>query len=560
MKITFRTTLITAILFAVVPLVTTLLVSRAPSARAAASPRTRSQIGRAQRSKSAGPRPTGVERRKFLRRILPKLGSQVAFRQAARILGITHWRGKAIDRPSVDSGVARMSLDQPVDTFDGSQNQPSIAVDPTDDSTVVIFAQNESNFTGLDVACSIYVSFDGGVTFAYADDVAVLFPTDICAEPVVRYAPDGSVVYYSYLSMRNDLSTSDVVVAVGDGDDPVTIVTGPTNVMPGGTDFMDKPWPGVHTFDSADGAEDGGGFVYVTATVFFSDNTCGLLINRSADSGATWDFGGGTAFGGAASDCDVGFLHGSRVTGGPGQQVLACYYNSEADGFSPTLAAPALSNRFDITCVSSSDRWDTQSGPITAANNVPYELNEFLGPNENYHRWWPGMFPSVAIDHRGNAHVTFASDPTANKLDVESGNVRYMRSLGGALVPPYPTFTAATTLGSGPRAQGFPNVVAQRSNLTPNAYIHVTYYDHYRSLASAPNGLYDVRFRRSTNGGGIFAAPVTLTDVVSFSDRDFIGDYFDSSASMRKVHTAWTDRGDMTSQFDGEDDILADRH
>jgi hypothetical protein len=562
MRITFRAPLIAVILFVVAPLATSLLVSRAPSARAAASPRTRTQPVRALRSRSVGLQPTGVERRKFLRRILPKLGSQVAFRKVARSLGITHWRGKAIvaiDGPSVKPDVARMSLDQPVDSFDGSQNQPSIAVDPTDDSTVVIFAQNESNFTGLVVACSIYVSFDGGVTFAYADDAPVLLPTDTCADPVVRYAPDGSVVYFSYLSIRDDSSSSDVVVTVGDGDDPVTIVSGPTNVMPGGTDFMDKPWLGVHTFDSADGSADGGGYVYVTGTIFISNNTCSLLINRSADSGATWDFGGGMAIGGAPSDCDVAFLHGARVAGGPGAQVLVCFYNSEADGFSPTVAPPALSNRFDITCVSSVDRWSSQSGLITAANNVGYELNEFLGPNETYHRWWPGMFPDVEIDHRGNAHVTFAMDPTANKVDAESGNVRYTRSLGGALGPPYPSFTGGVTLGTGPRAQGFPNVVAQRSNLTTNAYIYVSYYDHYRSTLAAPNRLYDVRYRRSTNGGGTFAAPVTVTDVVSLSDRDFIGDNFDTTASMRKVHWAWTDRGDKTDILDPEDDIFSDR-
>jgi hypothetical protein len=107
---------------------------------------------------------TDVEQRKFLRRILPRLGSQVAFRKVARSLGITQWRGKPIDGRSVKSKslFSPMSLDQPVDSFDGSQNQPSIAVDPTDEKTVVIFAQNEANFTGLDVACSIYVSFDGG--------------------------------------------------------------------------------------------------------------------------------------------------------------------------------------------------------------------------------------------------------------------------------------------------------------------------------------------------------------------------------------------------------------
>lgn len=565
MRIPNRVPLLVAILSFVVPLAASVFVTRAPSARAAAAtPRARTERPQAPRPRIAGPRATDTDRRKFLRRILPRLGSEVAFRKVAHSLGVTEWRGKRLDRPSSKSQAPRLALDQPVDSFDGSQNQPSIAVDPTDESTVVVFAQNEANFLGVAVACSIYLSFDGGVSFAYADDAPLINPTDTCAEPVVRFSPDGDVVYYNYLSIRDDGSSSDIVVTVADGDDPTTILTGPTIVLPGGVDFVDKNWLAVHTFDPADGVPDGGGFVYVTGTVFFANLTCGLLLNRSSDYGATWDFGSGVSVGGAPSDCDTFFLHGARVAGGPGGQVLVCYFNSEADGYSAELLPPAPLNRFDITCVSSADRWALNSAPITAANNVGYELNLFLGPNETYHRWFAGMFPSVTIDHRGNAHIAFAMDPNTSKVDVESGNVQYARSTLGALNPPYTTWTARLTLGSGPisgpRAQGFPNVVAQRSNLTTNAYIYVAYYDHYRSTGAAPNLLYDVRYRRSVNGGIGFAGPVTVTDVVSLSDNEYIGDYFDTAATMRRFHLAWTDRGDKTDIFDFEDDVFADRY
>ena len=125
---------------------------------------------------------------------------------------------------------------------------------------------------------------------------------------------------------------------------------------------------------------------------------------------------------------------------GPGEQVLVCYFNAEADGYSPPLLPPALSNRFDITCQSSADRFDTFSAPITAANNVAYELNFYLGPNESYHRWFGGMFPAVTIDHRGAVHVAFAMDPTASKVDAESGNVQYVRSTASTTNPPYGTW------------------------------------------------------------------------------------------------------------------------
>jgi hypothetical protein len=568
MKITNRAPLLAAAGAIVLPLAASLFLSEAPAARATGPYRQRAKDpGLSQlRPRVMGPRSTDTDRRKFLRRVLPRLGSQAAFRKVAQNLGVTEWRGKRLDRrsrPSSSDAPRLLALDQPVDSFDGSQNQPTIAVDPTDDSVVVVFAQNEANFLGVDVACSIYLSFDGGVSFAYADDVPLVNADDTCAEPVVRFSPDGSVVYYNYLSIRAAGDFSDIMVAVAEGDDPTNIITGPTMVLPGGADFVDTNWLGVHTFDSADGSFDSPGHVYVTGTVFFDGGGCGLLVNRSVDYGVTWDFGGGAGmlFGGPTSDCDVSFLHGARVDGGPGGQVLACYYNSGTDGFAPDLLPPAPSNRFHITCVSSADHFDTPSAPITAAGNISYELNYYLGPNENYHLWWPGMLPSVAIDHQGVAHVAFAMDPNSNKVDAESGNVQYIRSTGSPLNnPPYTTWSGRMVIGSGGRAQGFPNVVAQRSNLTTKSYVYVAYYDHYRSTSAAPNGVYDVRYKKSTNGGVKFTGPFNVTEVVSLSDNEFIGIYFGTATTMRRFHLAWTDRGDKTEVDDFEDDVFADRY
>jgi hypothetical protein len=520
---------------------------------------------RASRTVKAVPRPTAPVARlstadtKFLRHVMPRLGSDVAFRKVAQTLGVTEWRGKRLDRPSPPSAslALPMLLDQPVDSFDGSQNQPSIAADPTDESTVVVFAQNESNFLGVVVACSIYVSFDAGATYVYADDVPLINPDDICAEPVVRFSPDGLHVYYSYLSIRDDASSSDIVVSIADGDDPATLVTGPTIVIPGGSDFVDKPWLGVHTFDSADGDLSGSPYVYVVGTLL-SGSDCAIVVNRSSDYGITWVSASGNTLN-TSVGCDVGALQGPRVAAGPGGQVLICYFNAGPDGWANLATSFVPSNRFRITCNSSRNRLAAVSIPRNAAINVGYELNFYLGPNETYHRWFPGMFPSIAIDHRGNAHLTFAMDPNANKRDAESGDVVYARNTGGAQNPPYLVWTQPVTLGSGPRAQGFPNVAAQRSNLTPNPYIYVSFYDHSRSSATAPNRLYDVRYRRSINGGLSFLGPITVTDVVSLSDFEYIGDYFDTAATMRRFHLAWTDRGDKWGIGDLEDDVFTDR-
>jgi hypothetical protein len=537
---------------------------RAPSARAAArsTPVTRPQRPPEPglRSRSTERRLPSAERTKFLRRILPRLGSEVAFRRVARELGVTEWQGKRLDLPSKPADTPRLALDQPVDSFTGTQNEPSIAVDPTDESTVVVFAQNESNISGYDSACSIYLSGDGGVSFSYAADAQLLNPTDICADPGVRYAPDGSVVYFSYLSIRNDGSGSDVMVQVADGDDPASFIGSPDIVLPSFGDFHDRPWLDVHTFDSADGVSDGASYVYVVTTTFYADGHCGIVFNHSIDYGNTWVGVGGSGSLVYSLDCDQHFQHGPRVAAGPGQQVLVCYFDAGTDGFSAPLAAPAPLNRFDIGCRSSADRGANFGVPIWVARNVPYEVNYYLGPNKLYHRWFAAMFPAVVIDHNGTAHLVFGLDPTSNRLDAESGNVQYARSTASATNPPYATWTPRVTVASGPRAQGFPTIAAQRSLLTTNPYIYIAYYDHYRSPSAAPNSIYDVRYRRSMDGGATFAGPITVTDVPSLSDVGSIGSYFDSAATMRRYHLVWTDRADKTDVGDGEDDIFADRH
>jgi hypothetical protein len=60
-----------------------------------------------------------------------------------------------------------------------------------------------------------------------------------------------------------------------------------------------------------------------------------------------------------------------------------------------------------------------------------------------------------------------------------------------------------------------------------------------------------------------WGADIRISDLSSFSDFVFIGDYIDSSASRvfsdRAVHVIWTDRSDKLSEFDPEDDIYSDQ-
>jgi hypothetical protein len=120
-----------------------------------------------------------------------------------------------------------------------------------------------------------------------------------------------------YLSIRNDGSSSDIVVTVGDGDDPVTIVTGPTIVLPGGADFVDKNWLGVNAFDSADGVSDGGGYVYVNIAYYDHYRSTAAAPNRIYDVRYyRKSVNGGATFGGPVTVTDVVSLSDEEFIGG----------------------------------------------------------------------------------------------------------------------------------------------------------------------------------------------------------------------------------------------------
>jgi hypothetical protein len=42
------------------------------------------------------------------------------------------------------------------------------------------------------------------------------------------------------------------------------------------------------------------------------------------------------------------------------------------------------------------------------------------------------------------------------------------------------------------------------------------------------------------------------------SDYSFIGDYIDSAVTSRRYHVVWTDRSDVWSIYDYDDDVVHD--
>ncbi len=580
-------TILTLVSAASLVAVVGLLLSDTP-ARAATAPRVlypRDAQGKPLPAPQAVPQ-TSAERQAFLRSVQPLIGSHSLARGVARSLGMQRDNGKLIGTGSPSSGTVRLSFETPVGTdYIGAENTPSIAASPIDERIVVAVAQNDSSGNQ---ECTVYISQDGGLTYVDSFDLPLLNGGDFCADPVVRATPDytngppplqvADLFVFSYLSVRASVGAppedlaSDALIYVTDGAFPNTQIDGPIVVANTATfGLVDKGWIGVHNFDYADGNADGYNFVYFVATAFTPTSPttfdCSIIFSRNDSFGTTGPPGSGwtTPVTLATSPGCAQPLNGPHVAAAPGQQVLVCYFDSGVDG----LNIDAVSGgKFNIKCFSSKDRGVTFSAPITAAKDVAYELPRQLGPglagsggaNNIYHTIWTSMFPVVDIDHVGNAHVVFAADPTTNKNDVESGNIYYIKSTypngSTGAAPAYDKWLAKSAIGTGARAQLFPTVVSQQTITQTKPIVYVAYADHSRGDTTKPNIAYDIKYRKSIVGGGAFAAPVLVTGQSSLSAFDTIGDYFDSSATSRRYHIIWTDRGDKIDVNDFESDVF----
>lgn len=525
--------------------------------------------------------PSAAQHDAFIRRILPRLGSTKAQLTLARHMGVPKLMGKALPgRPARNTSrpMGRTSgIDHNV-TGDyygwyGSQNEPSVAASPLDPDIVVAFAHNDFNVTGVPNACSVYISYDGGTNFYYDSDVPLVQTSPFCSDPVVRFSPDGFALYLSYMDIAASGATDTVRVQVRDGLSPYYVYTTQTVFTGSGGYFVDKNWIDVHTWDVGSGQGYSGGgapVLHATTTYFEPDGDCSIIYNRSTDYGFSWT-GGAFGFYFVVSDCSsnnplqIRLVQGSRPAGGPGPQVLSCWYDSGIDGWSPgVISGTAVNNKFNIECVGSQDYGASFYGYFYPSLNVPYESAYWMGPNYGYFRLSAAGFPSLTIDWLRNAHVAFGADPNSNPRDSEAGNIYYQRSIYNASTNPFMLkWTGRTAAGTGVGAQFFPSVVTQfawESFFKP--YVWLAYYDTKRSIPLGTvnhNVIYDVTTRFSNTGGASFQAAKIITDASSLSDYAFIGDYLDGSANRRNYHVVWTDRADAISIYAYEDDVFHDR-
>src|SRR5262249_32497943 len=287
-----------------------------------------------------------------------------------RSLGLRELAGKPLYMKSAGTGAAgevtasRVDLASDFDhmvsgdatSIAGQQRNPTVAVNPFDQNIVVVIAENDASITGNATDCSVYLSFDGGVSYGYSYDLPFLtVAPHRCASPKAIFSPDGTHLYVAYLDIAGTNTT--VVVRTYPGFDPAGAPLSSTSV--GGAVF-DSLSLGVHAGDlSSPGVSQ----AYLAFSGLFVPSTCNMYLLRMTN----FISGIGLTTPPPPTTCaglpplSERVLAGPTVAGGPGAQVLACWFDSGKDGYStpvqtippvpPTPVAPL--NKFNIACRSS---------------------------------------------------------------------------------------------------------------------------------------------------------------------------------------------------------------
>lgn len=475
----------------------------------------------------------------------------------AQEYNITEIDGKKIDTQGVDKKKDRPNtfVDRPVGADPVKhENEPSISARPNSSSVVVA-----ATHYLYDPPCVAYRSTDGGASWSSPVNLPLLHSDDVCSDPVVRWAPDSTVVYAIYMSFTSSDSNIVVSRSTNNGQTwstPVSAFSGSA------TSSVDKPWGDVHTYWNNTYTKDK---LYVTTTRFNSDGTVDILFTRSLDKGLTFQPVQVLASGNTGAGP---LVQGSRPVGGKytsstSADVLACWYNSESDGI--------RSGVFDIRCKVSTNYGATFGSEIVAVNDKSSELPTYLGPSSAYHRIWGGMFPSFIITPTDNvAHLVFTADPSSGS-DSDDGDIFYVKS-----ARPYTSWTPARTRVNDNTwmTQVYPTITAKKTSL--GNILMVAWEDHRNSYDSFiptdecynndyTNCYYDTYAATTSPGGTDWNSNPNkrVTDVSSISDFLFIGDYIDSSTNQvttdNTAQVIWTDRSDKASYMDFEDDVYSDR-
>ncbi len=317
--------------------------------------------------------------------------------QFAKMYGLTSIQGKDITKMDASKAGRERAMfsDRPVSTSDSAyEMNATIAVRPNSANIVV------AAFFVAGLSYSV-TSLNKGETWSTPKALPPRYAGDYTLNPVVRYAPNSSWVYAVYLSGRSNYSAIDVMLSRSNNNGsswqaPKVVFSSADYDYDGYMDWLAQPWVDVHYYPSSSVANP---YVYVTCQVAEHDGGKRIFFRRSVNSGTsldsvTWSFYAFAApvYGG-----------GARAIGGKFGDVLLVSFGT--DNFL------IVGSPFYVVTSYSFTNGSTWPYEFELASTNSYQLPTWLGPYAYYHRWWPSMFPSVAMTSSGVAYVHFTDNP-----------------------------------------------------------------------------------------------------------------------------------------------------
>lgn len=414
--------------------------------------------------------------------------------------------------------INNVRLPEIIDTW--WQNEPSIAVNPTNPDNIVAFYHDYSAIPDVFAYAVFSRSTDRGNTWSAPQMVPL-------TQPLYHHSCDPSVAtdaagnfYFCYMSYNNTHADIAVSVSTNGG---LSITGGPFLVYsssPATGTFADKCWIEVDAWPGSPNV----GNMYVVFTNFGWAPTPIVLCRSTTAAPNVWTapaviatslVGGGTVQGAQPSTAPDGTLYVALLDRGTWPADPGPYSNGDEQ----------------ITVVRSSNGGvsiDPGFVPPIAASPV-HRSTERNGLNPSAFR--ADSFPFIDVGPEGNVYIVYAEDPGAQGAP-DDGDVRFVRSTDRGVTWSVPILVNddGTT-----RDQWWPAIKVEEDD----GVIHMVWLDRRLDINDI---LYDAYYALSTDLGLTINPNVRVTTASSNPGTEpFIGDYIDIDASTGSVHPIWID-------------------